>query len=85
MPTWLGDVFALAALIILAPLLAWLGHRHGRSLRGGIALASLMLGFAVLDPPTKPVIEASQKRDSEEDESGDPPDPDVAPVKPTDG
>jgi hypothetical protein len=86
MPAWLSYLLALGALLVLAPLLAWLGHRHGRSIKGGIALASIMLGFGVpLDPPAKHLIEAKQGRVKGDDETGEPPDPDVAPPKPSDG
>jgi hypothetical protein len=86
MPLWLSYLLAVLALVVLAPLLGWLGHRHGRSIKGGIALASIMLGFGVpLDPPTKHLIEAKQGRVRGDDETGEPPDPDVAPPKPSDG
>jgi hypothetical protein len=78
MPTWLGYVLAVVALAVLAPLVASLGHRHGRSLKGGVALASLMLGFgAPLDPPTKHLIEAQEGRAKGDDATGEPPDPDI--------
>ena len=78
MPNWRGDLLALAALVILAPLIAWLGHKHGRSVKGGIALASIMLGFDVpLDPPAKHLIEAKESRIKGGDENGDPPGPAV--------
>jgi hypothetical protein len=74
MPSGLGYVLAFVALLILAPLLGWLGHRHGRSIKGGVALASIMLGFGVpLDPPTKHLIEAKEARVKGDDESGEPP------------
>jgi hypothetical protein len=86
MPHWLSTLLAIGALIVLAPLIAWLGRRHGKSIRGGVALASLMLGFgAPLDPPTKHLIEANEDRIKDGDESGDPPDPDVARAKPSGG
>jgi hypothetical protein len=85
MPTWLSYLLAFAALLVLAPAIGWLGHKHGRSLKGGIALASFMLGFAPIDPPTKHMIEASQKRIADDDETGEPPDPDVAHPKLSDG
>jgi hypothetical protein len=86
MPDWLGYLLAFGALVVLAPLVAWLGHRHGRSIKGGIALASIMLGFGIpLDPPAKHLIEAKEGRIEGGDESGDPPDPDVAQPKPSDG
>jgi hypothetical protein len=86
MPAWLGYLLAFGALIVLAPLLGWLGHRHGRSIKGGIALASIMLGFGVpLDPPAKHLIEAKQGRVKAGDETGEPPDPDVTRPTPSDG
>jgi hypothetical protein len=75
---WLGYLLALGVFLALAPLLAWVGHRHGRSIKGGIALASFMLGFAPIDPPSKHIIEATQKRIAEDDETGEPPDPEVS-------
>ena len=86
MPTWFGYVLAIAALLGLAPLMGWLGRKHGRSIKGGIALASIMLGFGVpIDPPAKHLIEASEGRVKGGDENGEPPDPDVAGPKPSDG
>ena len=32
---WLGYFLALAALLVLAPLFALLGRKHGRSIKGG--------------------------------------------------
>jgi hypothetical protein len=79
MPRWLGYVLAVLAIVILAPAIGWLGHRHGRSIKGGVALASIMLGFGVpLDPPAKHLIEAKESRAAGDDESGAPPDPEVA-------
>jgi hypothetical protein len=76
MSNWLSYLLAIVALIVLTPLMAWLGRRHGRSIKGGIALASIMLGFGVpLDPPTKHLIEASEGEVKGENESGEPPDP----------
>ena len=76
MPAWLGSLLALAALIVLAPVMAWLGRRHGRSVKGGTALASIMLGFGVpIDPPTKHLIEAKEGQVKGENENGEPPDP----------
>lgn len=81
-----ASVGALATLLVLAPLVGWLGHKHGRSIKGGMALASIMLGFGVpLDPPTKHLIEAKQGRVESDDETGEPPDPDVAPPKRSNG
>jgi hypothetical protein len=76
MPGWLSPLLAIAALLLIAPLIGWVWSRHGRRLKGGLALASIMLGFGVpLDPPTKHLIEAKEGRVKGGDESGDPPDP----------
>ena len=86
MPSWLGYLLAVVAILILAPLIGWLGHRHGRSIKGGVALASILLGFGVpMDPPTKHLIEAKEGRVAGDDESGEPPDPDIARTKSSDG
>ncbi|HEX3366144.1 hypothetical protein [Phenylobacterium sp.] len=86
MTAWLGYLLALAALIVLAPLIGWLGHQHARSIKGGVALASILLGFGVpMDPPSKHLIEAKESRVAGDDESGAPPDPDIARTKSSDG
>lgn len=86
MSGWLGSLLALGVLIVLVPLIGWFGHRHGRSLKGGVALASILLGFGVpMDPPTKHLIEAKEARVAGDDETGEPPDPDVARRKSSDG
>jgi hypothetical protein len=86
MPPWLGYLLAVAAILILAPLIGWLGHRHGRSIKGGVAMASLMLGMgAMFDPPKKAAMEAEEAMVKGDKGSGDPPDPDVSRPKPSDG
>lgn len=61
MAVWLQYLIALAALVVLAPLVAWLAHRFGAKARGGLMLASVLLGFgAVVDPPSKHAIEAAE-------------------------
>jgi hypothetical protein len=62
------------------------GHRHGRSIKGGVALTSILLGFGVpMDPPTKHLIEAKEARVAGDDENGEPPDPDIARTKSSGG
>jgi len=86
MPAWLGYLLALAALIVIAPLVGWLGRRHGRSVKGGVAMASLMLGMgAMFDPPVKAATEAEEAMVKGDKGSGDPPDPDIARTKSSDG
>ncbi|WP_372786551.1 hypothetical protein [Phenylobacterium sp.] len=76
MPGWLGTLLAFAAFLALAPLVAWLGRRHGRSIKGGVALASMMLGLGpAFDPPQKALIEASEEQVKGGDETGEPPTP----------
>jgi hypothetical protein len=83
MSAWLGYLLALGALVVLAPLMAWLGHRHGRSIKGGLALASILLGFGVpFDPPTKHLIEANEGEEKGDSESGEPPLPTSGPLRP---
>lgn len=61
MPAWLQYLIAIGVLVILAPLIALVGKRHGRRLRGGLGLAILMLGFGhAMDPPPHEKVEASE-------------------------
>lgn len=61
MAVWLQYLIAFAALVVLAPLVAWLAHRFGSKAKGGLMLASVLLGFgAVMDPPSKHAIEAAE-------------------------
>jgi hypothetical protein len=60
MPAWLQYLIAIGVLLVLAPLIALLGKRHGRRIRGGFMLASFLLGFGhALDPPPHEKVEAS--------------------------
>jgi len=68
MIAWL---FALAALIVLAPLVAWLARRYGRRMKGGLMMGAVLLGFGhVIDPPSRHLIEAieEEKGPAERDE-----------------
>ena len=61
MPLWTQYLLAFAALAVLAPLVFWAGRRLGSRTKGGLILASLMLGFGdVLDQPAKQAIEATE-------------------------
>jgi len=61
MAVWIQYLIAFAALVVLAPLVAWLAHRFGGRAKGGLMLASVLLGFgAVADPPSKHMIEAAE-------------------------
>jgi len=76
MAGWLGYLIAFGLLLIVAPLVAWLGHREGRKLKGAAGLAFVMLGFgAVMDPPAQQAMEASARQEHDDDETGEPKDP----------
>jgi hypothetical protein len=61
MALWLQYLIAAIALLVLAPLIAWLGRRLGSRAKGGLMLASIMLGFGeVLDPPSKRSTKAAE-------------------------
>lgn len=48
-------------MLVLAPLVGWLAHRFGAKARGGLMLASVLLGLgAVMDQPAKHAIEAAE-------------------------
>lgn len=75
MDGWLGYLIAFGLLLALAPLVGWLGRREGRKLKGAAGLAFVMLGFgAVMDPPAQQALEAAQRQDHEDDETGEPKD-----------
>ena len=65
-------LIAVGALVVLAPLMAWLGVRYGRSARGGIGLLLMGLG-QVADPPTRHLVEANDGEEKEAPTPGDPP------------
>ena len=61
MAVWLQDLIALLALIVLAPLIGWIGLRHGRKIRGNLVMASILLGFGrAMDPPPHEKVEAAE-------------------------
>jgi hypothetical protein len=61
MPIWIWDLIAVAALVVIAPLIALAGKRHGRRIRGSLMMASILLGFGhALDPPPQEKVEASE-------------------------
>ena len=71
MSGWIQYLIAFAALLVLAPSIAWVARRLGSKAKGGLMLASVLLGFgAVLDQPAKHAIEATEpvKGSSENDE-----------------
>ena len=73
MQTWLGDLLALIAVVVLAPLLGWLGRRHRRAIKGGLGLGLVLMGLGdVIDPPRRHLIEATDGEEEGPTESGEP-------------
>jgi galactitol-specific phosphotransferase system IIC component len=73
MAAWLQYLIALGALLVLAPLLAWIGVRFGSRAKGGLMMACVLLGIgAVLDQPAKHAIEATDPAKGSP-ENGEPP------------
>lgn len=58
-----GLQYALAglALVVIAPLIAWLARRYARGARGNLALAAILLGMGEpIDPPSKHKVESAE-------------------------
>lgn len=73
MPAWTQYLIAAAALAVVVPLAALGGRRYGRRVRGGIALAGILLGLGeAVDPPSKHLIEAGGPKEKESPAPGDP-------------
>ncbi len=76
MPVYLQWLVALAALVLIAPLMVWLGHVVGRKVarkNPGLGIALLLfVPFFKLDPPPPPPAEAVHKDD---EDPGAPPKP----------
>ena len=61
MAIWLQQLLALVALVVIAPLVAWIATRHGRRIRGNLIMASILLGFGhAVDPPPGEKVEAAE-------------------------
>ncbi len=61
MAIWLQQLLALVALVVIAPLVAWIATRHGRRIRGSLIMASILLGFGhAVDPPQVGKVEAAE-------------------------
>jgi hypothetical protein len=73
MAVWIQILAGVAALVVLTPLVAVIGRRLGSRTKGGVALASVLLGFGdVLDQPAKHAMEATA-RESPSAENDEPP------------
>ena len=71
----LEALIAVLALLVLAPVFAWIGQRHGRRIRGNLVLASILLGFGhPLDPPPTQKVEAAEPGKGGP-QPGEPPEP----------
>jgi hypothetical protein len=73
MAAWMQYLIAFAALLALAPLLAWIGVRFGSQPKGGLMLACVLLGIGdVMDQPAKHAAEATDPAKGSP-ENGEPP------------
>jgi hypothetical protein len=74
MPRWQQYLIAAAVFLALVPLIALGAKRFGRGAKGGLMLASILFGFgAVMDPPSRHVVEANEKAKKASPENGEPP------------
>lgn len=73
MADWAPWLIGLVALVVVAPLMAGMGRGLGRKAKGGLMLASILMGFGeVLDPPTKRTTESTERKTGSP-ENGEPP------------
>jgi hypothetical protein len=73
-PAWAPWSLVAAGVVLLAPVMAWAGRRWGARARGGLMLASILLGFGeALDPPSKHVVETTEDRRDRDGGAGEPP------------
>jgi hypothetical protein len=77
MAVWVQDLIALGALLVLAPLIAFVGRRHGKRIRGNLVLAGILLGLGhTLDPPPQQKVEAAEPG-KPGPKPGEPPEPEA--------
>jgi hypothetical protein len=67
-------LIAALALLVLAPLFAWLGRSQGKRIKGGVAIALLGIG-AIFDPPRRHDLEVHKREERESPSPGDPEEP----------
>ncbi len=67
-------LYVALALLVLAPLMAWLGRSRGKKVKGGIGLALLHFG-AIFDPPRRHDLEVHKREERESPTPGDPEEP----------
>ena len=73
MAEWLQFLLAGLALVVIAPLIGWLGKRYARGARGNLALAAILLGIGEpVDPPSKHKVESAEPG-KDDRSAGDPP------------
>jgi len=76
MPLWLQYLIALAAFVVLAPMIVWLARRFGGRARGGLMMAGILLGLGeAVDPPSKHVAEAQGGEEKASPENDEPVEP----------
>ncbi|MDB5438600.1 MAG: hypothetical protein JWM33_1027 [Caulobacteraceae bacterium] len=75
MPIWAQYLLALSALLVLAPAAVWTARRYGARARQGVMLAGLFMGLgAIMDPPSRHVVEANEDAVKPGPAPSDPPD-----------
>jgi hypothetical protein len=73
MAEWMQFAIGGLALAILAPTAALVGKRYGRKVKGGLVLASILLGIGhPIDPPPRARIEDAEPSKGERPK-GEPP------------
>jgi hypothetical protein len=78
MPLWTQYLIALAAFVVVAPMIVWLAKRFGGRARGGLMMAGILLGLGeAVDPPSKHIIEAQEGEEKASPENDEPLEPSV--------
>jgi hypothetical protein len=61
MAEWLQYLIAGVALLVIAPLVAWLARRYAKGARGNLALAAILVGIGEpIDPPSSHKVESAE-------------------------
>jgi hypothetical protein len=61
MAEWLQYLIAGVALLVIAPLVAWLARRYAKGAKGNLALAAIRMGIGEpIDPPSSRKVESAE-------------------------